>query len=304
MDRDSGEPAVVGHRHRRCRRDRPQRRRAARCRQHRRNPGADPAVGARGRPRHAFGDQIPERPQRRDRRDVDDGARGRVLGAVVHGTQQRRRNSRQLRSLSSAARHANLVPASSSAPAARPSKSPRRCRKIRGCWTCCTRGCRNTPVTPVAARQMTGGFGGMLSMRVRGGAEAAIATAARVEIWKRATSLGGVESLIEHRASVEGADSPAPARPAAPLGRDRGPRRFDRRPRIGARRVRRPTPDQTRFERAIRHISAVYSCGKPANRCGFVACAVGPRNINECLQLAPILNRSARRFAEKAELGG
>jgi len=57
---------------------------------------------------------------------------------------------------------------------------------------------------------MTGGFGGMLSIRVRGGAEAAIATAARVEIWKRATSLGGVESLIEHRASVEGADSPAP----------------------------------------------------------------------------------------------
>ncbi|MGB9645837.1 MAG: PLP-dependent aspartate aminotransferase family protein, partial [Stellaceae bacterium] len=49
-----------------------------------------------------------------------------------------------------------------------------------------------------AARQMTGGFGGMLSVRVRGGAEAAIAAAARVEIWKRATSLGGVESLIEH----------------------------------------------------------------------------------------------------------
>jgi cystathionine gamma-synthase len=34
--------------------------------------------------------------------------------------------------------------------------------------------------------------------------------AARVEVWKRATSLGGVESLIEHRASIEGADSPAP----------------------------------------------------------------------------------------------
>jgi len=67
------------------------------------------------------------------------------------------------------------------------------------------------PGHAVAARQMTGGFGGMLSMRVRGGAEAAIAVASRVEIWKRATSLGGVESLIEHRASVEGAGSPAPA---------------------------------------------------------------------------------------------
>jgi cystathionine gamma-synthase len=62
----------------------------------------------------------------------------------------------------------------------------------------------------VAARQMQGGFGGMLSIRVKGGEAAAIATAARVEIWKRATSLGGVESLLEHRASVEGAGSPVP----------------------------------------------------------------------------------------------
>src|SRR5262249_53666457 len=62
----------------------------------------------------------------------------------------------------------------------------------------------------VAARQMQGGFGGMLSIRVKGGAAAAVAAAAGVEIWKRATSLGGVESLIEHRASIEGADSPAP----------------------------------------------------------------------------------------------
>ncbi|MCB2003252.1 MAG: PLP-dependent transferase, partial [Rhodoferax sp.] len=57
----------------------------------------------------------------------------------------------------------------------------------------------------VAARQMSGGFGGMLSIRVAGGEAAAVATAARVALWKRATSLGGTESLIEHRASVEGA---------------------------------------------------------------------------------------------------
>jgi len=66
------------------------------------------------------------------------------------------------------------------------------------------------PGHAVAARQMAGGYGGMLSIRIRGGAEAAIGVAAGVEIWKRATSFGGVESLIEHRASVEGADSPAP----------------------------------------------------------------------------------------------
>ena len=74
------------------------------------------------------------------------------------------------------------------------------------------------PGHAVAARQMHGGFGGMLSIRVRGaksgsvtGENAAIATAANVQLWKRATSLGGVESLIEHRASIEGAGTPVPA---------------------------------------------------------------------------------------------
>jgi cystathionine gamma-synthase len=62
----------------------------------------------------------------------------------------------------------------------------------------------------IAARQMHGGFGGMLSICVRGGEAAAIATAANVALWKRATSLGGTESLLEHRASVEGAGTPAP----------------------------------------------------------------------------------------------
>jgi cystathionine gamma-synthase len=57
---------------------------------------------------------------------------------------------------------------------------------------------------------MTGGFGGMLSVRVAGGETHAIAAAARVELWKRATSLGGVESLIEHRASSEGPGSVCP----------------------------------------------------------------------------------------------
>lgn len=62
-----------------------------------------------------------------------------------------------------------------------------------------------------AARQMQGGFGGMLSICVTGGEAAAIAAAAKVRLWKRATSLGGTESLIEHRASVEGPGTPAPA---------------------------------------------------------------------------------------------
>jgi cystathionine gamma-synthase len=66
------------------------------------------------------------------------------------------------------------------------------------------------PGHEVAKRQMQGGFGFMLSARVAGGEAAAIATAAKVGLWKRATSLGGVESLIEHRASIEGAGSPCP----------------------------------------------------------------------------------------------
>jgi len=63
----------------------------------------------------------------------------------------------------------------------------------------------------VAARQMNGGFGGMFSIRMKKGMKAAVAVAASVHLWKRATSLGGVESLIEHRASIEGDGSPCPS---------------------------------------------------------------------------------------------
>lgn len=65
------------------------------------------------------------------------------------------------------------------------------------------------PGHDVARRQMSA-FGGMLSLQVRGGCEAAIAVASRVELFANATSLGGVESLIEHRASSEGPHSETP----------------------------------------------------------------------------------------------
>jgi len=71
-------------------------------------------------------------------------------------------------------------------------------------------GLPNHPGHAIATRQMTGGFGGMLSIRLKGGEAAAVATAAKVAVFKRATSLGGVESLIEHRASIEGASTPVP----------------------------------------------------------------------------------------------
>jgi len=59
------------------------------------------------------------------------------------------------------------------------------------------------PGHAVAAAQMQL-FGGMLSIQVRGGQQEALAVAAKVKIFTRATSLGGIESLIEHRASIEG----------------------------------------------------------------------------------------------------
>ena len=59
------------------------------------------------------------------------------------------------------------------------------------------------PQHGIAAKQMRD-FGGMLSVEIRGGRDAALAVAAKVKLFTNATSLGGCESLIEHRASVEG----------------------------------------------------------------------------------------------------
>lgn len=66
------------------------------------------------------------------------------------------------------------------------------------------------PDHAVAQRQMVGGFGGMLSFEVRGGCDSARRVAGAVQLFRRATSLGGVESLIEHRRPVEGPESTSP----------------------------------------------------------------------------------------------
>ena len=60
------------------------------------------------------------------------------------------------------------------------------------------------------ARRQMADFGGMLSFRVKGGRDAAFAVAARTHLFTRATSLGSYESLIEHRASIEGPESATP----------------------------------------------------------------------------------------------
>jgi cystathionine gamma-synthase len=71
-------------------------------------------------------------------------------------------------------------------------------------------GLASHPAHALARRQMAM-FGGMLSVQVRGGAEAAMAVAAKLRVFTRATSFGGTESLVEHRASIEGPGTTTPA---------------------------------------------------------------------------------------------
>ena len=72
-------------------------------------------------------------------------------------------------------------------------------------------GLESHPGHDIARRQMTGGYGGMLSLLVRGDAATAKRVAGHARLFVRATSLGGVESLVEHRASIEGPHSAVPA---------------------------------------------------------------------------------------------
>ncbi|GAC1579511.1 MAG: cystathionine gamma-synthase [Candidatus Elarobacter sp.] len=65
------------------------------------------------------------------------------------------------------------------------------------------------PGHAVAAKQTTG-TGGLFSIRIAGGRDAALSVASRLRLFRRATSFGGPESLVEHRASVEGTKSTTP----------------------------------------------------------------------------------------------
>ena len=76
--------------------------------------------------------------------------------------------------------------------------------KIQNCGRQCRKRARHGDrgSDDLAARQMSG-FGGMLSFQLKGGRGSAMGVAAKVKVFTRATSLGGTESLIEHRASIE-----------------------------------------------------------------------------------------------------
>jgi cystathionine gamma-synthase len=71
-------------------------------------------------------------------------------------------------------------------------------------------GLESHPGHEIASKQMRFGFGGMMSILVNGDADAARRVATSTRLFIPATSLGGVESLIEHRKSVEGPHSIVP----------------------------------------------------------------------------------------------
>lgn len=71
-------------------------------------------------------------------------------------------------------------------------------------------GLKSHPQYSIAKKQQKNGFGAMLSVLVKGSEENAFAVSTKLKYFARATSLGGVESLVEHRKSVEGKDSPTP----------------------------------------------------------------------------------------------
>ena len=162
----------------------------------------------RRRRRHAFGDQVPERPFRRDRRRARLSRARRAVRARAKHPQGARAHPASVRGVSPDPGAQDARPARARLGAERVEARP----SLR----------RASPVPSVLYPGLPHHPGHETALadagRVRRHAvdpgqrrrDAAVATAARARLWKRATSLGGVESLIEHRASIEGEGSPCP----------------------------------------------------------------------------------------------
>jgi cystathionine gamma-synthase len=71
-------------------------------------------------------------------------------------------------------------------------------------------GLKSHPQHKIAKKQMKSGYGAMLSVLIKGNAQATVKISNKLHLFATATSLGGVESLVEHRKSVEGPDSQTP----------------------------------------------------------------------------------------------
>jgi len=72
-------------------------------------------------------------------------------------------------------------------------------------------GLASHPQHTIARAQMTGGYGSLMSVLIKGGKEDALIVTGALNLFQRATSLGGTESLVEHRRSIEGETSGVPA---------------------------------------------------------------------------------------------
>ncbi|MEZ5143791.1 MAG: PLP-dependent transferase [Acidimicrobiales bacterium] len=182
-----------------------------RRRQHHRHPGAHPAARPRRRRGAALGHQAAQRPRRRARRRARRRRpRHRALGRRAPPAGLPRRRAGSVRGLAAAAGDAHAVRAGAPLVGQRP-------RRRRGAGGTSAVAEVRYPGLPghrgheLAARQMDGGFGMLVSVRVHGGDTAARRVLRRLELFTDATSLGSTESLVEHRIRVEGEGSPVPA---------------------------------------------------------------------------------------------
>lgn len=71
-------------------------------------------------------------------------------------------------------------------------------------------GLKSHPQHSLAKSQMTNGFGSLMSIMIDGGKDESLKVAGALDIFQRATSLGGTESLVEHRFTIEGEGSGIP----------------------------------------------------------------------------------------------
>ena len=213
-------PTWAISRHRGRRRARPPGRRPPCGRRHRRDAGAHPAARARRRPGHALGDQVPERPHRRGRRRAGHRPGRRPLGADRRAPPRRRRDPRALRGLAAAARHAHAVPARRARLGDRPVPRRAPAARIRTSQPCSTPACPTTPATRSPRRQMQGGFGGMLSIRVRRRSGRDRDRRARRDLAARDLARRRREPDRAPRLD-RGPDLAGAPRPAPPLGRHR-----------------------------------------------------------------------------------
>ena len=214
---DAVEPALDHHRHRRCRRDRPRRRRQARGRSTCASPvhtrpltlGADIVMHAATRVLNGHSDVVAgalcasEDDEFWARIKTVRKMQGGILGpfeAYLLMRGMRTLHVRQERQSASAMALAQKL-----------SAHPLVSRVLYP-------GLPQHPGHDIAARQMQGGFGYMLSIQVSGGERAAVKAAAHVELYKRATSLGGVEPDRASRLD-RGRRLTLPARPAAAFDR-------------------------------------------------------------------------------------